>query len=718
MRRWTILSARALLVLALAAAAFDLPVPASSPARVRLHLVDRSASVLVPGPPESLTPGDADRIRRWDQEAREPGDSVLWASFGRDVAFESAGVDPGATDLAGALQASLARNPTEIVLYTDGRADPGPALLLCRTRGVPLHVFPLGPVTVRDARISRIRAPADAAPGESVPIEATVEATFAADVGVRMDAEVRKVTASPGAPVLVTFRRPAGPFTCRLEIDDACPQNNEAAGEVLARAARRKVLALSAGFPDLPRFEVRSSARFENPQGYDAVVLDNVRLTSEEQRALAAYVRDLGGGLLLLGGRQSFFLGGWKGTPLEEISPLRAEPDHRVAVVFALDISGSMSETGKLDAIVRAVLDARSFFGAGDTLRAVAFADDTVVLDDLERLRSLRASGGTHVARGLAKARLELEQLPAGRKHLVLLTDGETAEKDTPELRRAERDLLRQAGIGLTVVTAARELPELGPNLRLSEWKGLASRMSRIVAGLREVEKAEPGAIDFREHPVTEGLGRVELPWMNLTAAKGAAQLAGTVGRAPAVYPAVAFVQAGRGRAGALAFDLKVPRLLEQAIEHVAGESGGGLSLAVDPPVVRARGSGPPRIELRWQAVPSLESGTLFVEQVRSDVWEGTLPALRPGTVYVTDGRARAAATVAGSPEFQALGVDRKALERLASETGGRFLRSPEDLRTLPRSSSPGRRSGRPFFLAAALVLLFLDLAVTTFWKA
>jgi hypothetical protein len=717
-RRWTILGLRALLAGALGAAFFDVAIPARSAARVRLHLIDRSGSVAVPGPPESLTLPDADRIRRWDQEVRPPGDTSLWASFGREALFESAAVDPGGTNLEGALRAALGRNPTEIVLYTDGRGDPGAALFLCRARNLPVHVFPLGPVSVRDARISAVRAPPEASLDDPAVIEVLVESTFAADLPVRMGEESRVAAVGPGAPALVSFRRPPGRFTLRLEVEDACPQNNEASGDVLARASRRRVLALSAGLPDLPRFDVRTAPRFENPQGYDAVVLDNIRLSGEEQRVLAAYVRDLGGGLLLLGGRQSFFLGGWTGTALDEISPLRSEPDHRVAVVFAVDASGSMSEPGKLDAIVRAILDARALFAPGDVLRAVAFADDTLILDDLDRLRSVRASGGTFVARGLSKSRLELEQLPAGRKHVVLLTDGETAEKDTPELRQAERGLLREAGIGLTVVTAARELPELGPNLRLSDWRTLASEMRRMVAGLREVEKANPGEIDFREHPATREVGKVELPWMNLTTARPHAQVAGTVGRPPAAYPAVAFSPSGRGRTGAFAFEMKVPRLLEQAIDYVAGEDTGGLSLTLDPPVVRARGSGPPRIEVRWQATPSLESGALILEQVRSDLWEGRLPETRPGTVYVTNGRARAAATIPGSAEYRALGVDRKALERIASETGGRVLRAAEELVTLPRPAPRGRRNGRLYFLAAALLFLFLDLAATTFWKA
>jgi hypothetical protein len=97
---------------------------------------------------------------------------------------------------------------------------------------------------------------------------------------------------------------------------------------------------------------------------------------------------------------------------------------------------------------------------------------------------------------------------------------------------------------------------------------------------------------------------------------------------------------------------------------------------------------------------------------------EGRLPDGLSGTVLVRRGRARAAATIPCLPEYDALGVDRAALERIARETGGRVLASPSELSALPRPQSPAPRSGRAFFLVAALILVFVEMAVSTFWKA
>ena len=59
--------------------------------------------------------------------------------------------------------------------------------------------------------------------------------------------------------------------------------------------------------------------------GYDAVVLANVarsELGEQRQEMLAAYVHDQGGGLVMIGGEDTFGAGGWEGSKLEEVLPV------------------------------------------------------------------------------------------------------------------------------------------------------------------------------------------------------------------------------------------------------------------------------------------------------------------------------------------------------------------------------------------------------------
>jgi uncharacterized membrane protein len=62
-------------------------------------------------------------------------------------------------------------------------------------------------------------------------------------------------------------------------------------------------------------------------QDFDAVILANVPygpggLTDDDQRNLASYVHDSGGGLVMIGGPDTFGAGGWEGKKLEEVLPV------------------------------------------------------------------------------------------------------------------------------------------------------------------------------------------------------------------------------------------------------------------------------------------------------------------------------------------------------------------------------------------------------------
>src|SRR5690606_14086031 len=83
---------------------------------------------------------------------------------------------------------------------------------------------------------------------------------------------------------------------------------------------------------------------------YDAVWLLDVsadRLTVTQMSSLQAFTRDLGKGLVVSGGRNSFAAGKYENTPLEAALPVLAEPPPRaqrrsVTMLLILDRSASM----------------------------------------------------------------------------------------------------------------------------------------------------------------------------------------------------------------------------------------------------------------------------------------------------------------------------------------------------------------------------------------
>ncbi|HLH28446.1 MAG TPA: VWA domain-containing protein, partial [Acidimicrobiales bacterium] len=408
---------------------------------------------------------------------------------------------------------------------------------------------------------------------------------------------------------------------------------------------------------------------------------------------------------LLLGGPASYALADWQRGPLESVSPVKCKPDLRVAVVLGLDASGSMGP--EFDRAVRALLDVGRRFDADDDVAAMAFSDTARILEP-DALRKVTPTGGTRIARGIDEAARHLRTRPAGRKFIILMTDGESAAEETPDMVKASIAGLQD--IGLVVITTHREVPG-AVNVPIDGWKDLEAKLREVTDGLQDLVRREPAPLDLKAHPVTDGVAPVVLANLNRTTAKPDAQVLATVGRAPAQDPVLALRPFGHGRVAAFtaAYTPAIARLVGRALDYVVGERASGLTLSAEPPVVIAQGTYP-------DAEFTTDGVRVEMKQVGPRRWEGRLPAGLTGTAVVRKGRARAAVTIPCPAEFAALGVDRAALERIARETGGRVLQSA-DLGALPRPERTAARSGRPLFLVAALALVFLELAVSTYWK-
>ena len=85
--------------------------------------------------------------------------------------------------------------------------------------------------------------------------------------------------------------------------------------------------------------------------GFDLLPLSDVSATLVSQAqmlAIESFVRDYGGGFVMAGGENSFGSGGYQGTQLEKVLPVRFEQEKKrdqptLALVLAIDRSGSMS---------------------------------------------------------------------------------------------------------------------------------------------------------------------------------------------------------------------------------------------------------------------------------------------------------------------------------------------------------------------------------------
>jgi uncharacterized membrane protein len=200
---------------------------------------------------------------------------------------------------------------------------------------------------------------------------------------------------------------------------------------------------------DLPR---RMPSTLEALSRYDVVVLVDVpavALHTFHQELLERWVRERGGGVVLLGGESSFGAGGYLLTPLDTLSPLSARiPDEapEVTMVFVLDRSGSMSaqvgEVTRLRVAQEATVSAFELLNPDSLVGLVAFDAGAEVIAPMTSARErdvlvaaverLRAGGGTDIYVGLLAAEELLATVDSAALHVVVMTDGITQPGDFP----------------------------------------------------------------------------------------------------------------------------------------------------------------------------------------------------------------------------------------------------------------------------------------------
>lgn len=243
-----------------------------------------------------------------------------------------------------------------------------------------------------------------------------------------------------------------------------------ASGEILPKALRSRGIELDVLPPDaMPG----SMARL---QRYDAVILQNVPadlVSTRQQQMLARYVNDLGGGLMMVGGPESFGAGGWANSPVDKILPVSATvPSQKVlpsgALVVVVDRSGSMGSnvggTSKTQQEIagEAALLAISTLYPQDLVGVVAFDNSaklivqTQLMQDkfpqiAKKVRSMAPGGGTNIYAGMEQAYRQLADVDtadAAIKHVILLTDGHSQGGNYTKLVGQ----MRKAGITISTI--------------------------------------------------------------------------------------------------------------------------------------------------------------------------------------------------------------------------------------------------------------------------
>ncbi|HID06033.1 MAG TPA: VWA domain-containing protein, partial [Armatimonadetes bacterium] len=260
------------------------------------------------------------------------------------------------TDIAAAIRLAMATFPPHtqkrIVLLSDGGENSGDALreaIVAKSHNIPIDVVPLAGHELPEVVAEKLVMPNEVKKGEPFQLRITLKSNVSTNAKVRLFRDNTflrsvNVTIDAGTKVIVLsdeLKRP-GFHTYEIKVDpetDAEDANNRLMGFVLVRgkpkvlyveseptAAKYLLSALEEEDVDVDLVPAeRMPSRVTDLENYEAIILSNVpasSLTDKQLQQLYSLVTDMGIGLVVIGGEQSYAMGAYQNTPLEKVLPV------------------------------------------------------------------------------------------------------------------------------------------------------------------------------------------------------------------------------------------------------------------------------------------------------------------------------------------------------------------------------------------------------------
>ena len=488
-------------------------------------------------------------------------------------------------------------------------------------------------------------------------------------------------------------------------------------------------------------------------------------------RALTAAVRDGGLGLLTLGGRHAYSLGGYAHSPLNQLLPVASLVPgdlqrRNLAIELVLDRSGSMSDSAggvrKITMAQSAARQTAQFVGTHrDELGIVDFDIVPHVLITmrrvspgasqkrvLARINGLQADGGTDIYLGLQAGLKQLLASKSPNRHVILLSDGISQPHNYSSLLR------EFAQHKISVATVA-----LGSDVDATLLRGIATATGGnfyATKNARELPRifvketrlsAKPVQVSGRQQvlaqgssPVGRSLAGKALPVLAgnvVTHLKAGAQV-DLIARSSSATtdPALAEWGFGSGRVVSWTPGLGAPwapawtsqpELWNDAVRWVArgvpaaaatatAEEGTATALRVD------LAAGGPTPQTSIAAVLERPGGRqrVVLEETSPSIYTASVAALPVGSYGLTlalpaalGGQQRVLVDVPYAAEWRPSDLGRPALGELAAQTGGKLL-APGDLGAV----TGDERSLRVPLLVLALVLYLVSIGARLLVRA
>jgi uncharacterized membrane protein len=702
-----------------------------------------------------------------------------------------------ATNIAESLQLAVASIPPfykpRIVLLSDGNETHGDAIQAAVSSGVPIDTISMKTRQDPEVQVSNVEVPAQVRQGEPFYLEVTINSNVESEGTVEiyrgphlLDSSRQKIKAGKNE---FRFRQTIdderlAEYSVRISgCEDSLLDNNVASGLVftsgqprvlLIDSNPRSVRELKWGLAEQdivcderPPEGIPTS--LSDIQNYEAVILSNVpatALTTRQMEIIRTYVQDLGGGFLMLGGDQSFGLGGYYKSILEEILPVRSDFEKEkekpsLAMVLIVDKSGSMGGI-KIELAKDASKAAVELLGGRDQLGVVAFDGASYWVSELhpasdksfiiDRISSIQASGGTNIYPAMEMAYEALSAANAKLKHVILLTDGHSSPGDFQGMAQqmaSNRITLSTVAVGSSAdQTLLEELAKIGSGRYY--FCDDPQSVPQIFA--KETVTASKSAINeqpfipqmVRPTPVLANLAMDQAPFLLgyvVTRPKPTSEF---ILASEAGDPLLVWWRYGLGMTVAFTSDAKSRWAAEwvswpdfgtfwaQVIRHAMrkGDTKGAfVEVERDSETTRLTLDtvdeiGQFRNKLKTELTligPSLETESLNMTQIAPGRYQASIPTDEKGTYHLEmsqldEGQPvlhQSRGIVVGYPdELRLQPPDEDKLQRIAELSGGRFNPEPEEIFNVTDEPTYKAEPLWPYLLMGALVIFLLDVAL------
>ncbi|MFG0245094.1 MAG: VWA domain-containing protein [Phycisphaerales bacterium JB052] len=420
------------------------------------------------------------------------------------------------TNLMSGVSLAIASAPdsvaNRIVLITDANETDGSLLRAAqaaKAQGIPIDVLPVEFAYNDEVMVENVQVPANTRVGETITLKVVLNATTPAagrllisqdgtliDINAADETELGKIVElNAGRNVLtvgIEVRKPGAltyeavfePLTGLTDdgnstgrIGDSIPENNR--GSAITFVGSEGTVLIVADDPnEAVRFEdVLAKAKVQTQRitssqfptslpelaAYEGIVLLNQSAYSyseAQQEIMRQFVKDTGGGLVMVGGPESFGAGGWIGSPLADALPIRLDPPQKrqmprgalALVIHSVEIPrgvyyGKEIANAAVDALSRldliGIIEYQGLGGTDWVYPLSVVGDRTAVK---RAIQNLTFGDMPSFDPSLQLALSGLQNAAAGQKHCIIISDGD------PSMSRSLLRQFRQSGITISAV--------------------------------------------------------------------------------------------------------------------------------------------------------------------------------------------------------------------------------------------------------------------------